>query len=67
MVRRIHDQVFTDGTHYVKATGLSTDTKPVAGLITGSHFVEVDTGKQYLYDEIGEEWHEAPTGYIAPD
>ena len=66
MVRKIYDQVFTDGTHYVKAAGLSTDQKPDAGLITGSHFVEVNTGKQFLFDEAGQTWHEAPEGYIAP-
>lgn len=67
MVRKIVDQVFQDGSHYVKAAGLRTDVKPTTGLITGSHFVEVDTGKQYLYDEIGESWSEVQRGYIAPE
>ena len=66
MVRKIYDQVFTDGKHYVKAAGLSTDAKPTAGLITGSYFIEVNTGKEFLLDEVSEEWHEAPQGYIAP-
>lgn len=66
MVRKIYDQVFTDGTHYVKAAGLASDSKPTAGLITGSHFVEVDTGKEYLYDEVSHNWHEIEKGYIAP-
>ena len=67
MVRKIVDSLFNDGKHYVKAAGLSTDSKPTTGLITGSHFVEVDTGKQYLYDEVGESWAEVPDSYIAPD
>lgn len=66
MVRRIYDQVFTDGKHYVKAAGLSTDTKPTEGLITGSYFIEVNTGKEFLLDEAAGVWHEAPAGYIAP-
>ena len=38
--------------------GLSTDTKPTDGLVTGSSFLEVDTGKLSLYDEVNEEWNE---------
>lgn len=29
---------------YIEAYGLSTDDKPVGGIITGSKFTEVDTG-----------------------
>lgn len=42
---------------YVEAAGLSTDTKP-DNVITGSIFVEVDTGKVFMYDEVGESWVE---------
>ena len=31
--------------------GLSTDTKPTTGIVTGSIFIEVDTGDIYLYNE----------------
>ena len=37
--------------------GLSTDTKPLDEP-NGSKFVEMDTGKLYLYDAEGEEWLE---------
>ena len=37
--------------------GLSTDSKPTTGLVTGSSFVEVDTGDAYLFDEVGSTWH----------
>lgn len=37
---------------YIEAAGLSTDTKPTDGVSTGSMFIEVDTGKAYLYDEV---------------
>jgi len=36
--------------------GNSTDTKPTTGIITGSTFLEVDTGKTYLYDEDTGTW-----------
>ena len=34
----------------VKIAGLSSDTKPTAGLVSGSRFLEVDTGKTYVLD-----------------
>lgn len=37
--------------------GLSTDAKPV-GAINGSAYIEIDTGKVFLYDAIGQIWHE---------
>lgn len=37
--------------------GLSTDAKPV-GAINGSAYIEIDTGKVFLYDAIGQTWHE---------
>ena len=30
--------------------GLSGDSKPTDGLVSGSSFIEVDTGKQYVLD-----------------
>lgn len=44
---------FDDDLNLVRFAGLSTDTKPVGGLVTGSEFVEVDTGDVYAYDETG--------------
>ena len=41
----------------MEAAGLSTDPKPTLTLITGSRFIEVDTGKEYRYDELGVEWY----------
>ena len=41
------------------AAGLSTDTpKPTTGVANGSMFVEMDTGKIYLFDADGETWRE---------
>ena len=36
---------------YLEISCRSTDTKPTAGVATGSICVEVDTGKVFLYDE----------------
>ena len=38
--------------------GLSTDTKPTDGVDNGAFFVEMDTGKLYLFDAEGDEWLE---------
>lgn len=47
--------------------GLSSDTKPTTSyrgilICNGSLYDEIDTGKEYLYDEAGGEWHEQPDG-----
>lgn len=46
----------------VELRGLSTDTKPktINGYVieNGSSFIEIDTGKIYLYNETSEEWSE---------
>ena len=44
--------------YYIEAFGLSTDTKPTTGIVTGSVFVEVDTAKAFLFDEENGEWDE---------
>ncbi len=37
---------------------LSTDDKPTAGMPNGSTCIEIDTGKVYLFDLDGNQWHE---------
>lgn len=44
--------------HYIEAAGLSTDSKPTDGLVTGSLFLEVDTGTVYAYDEVSGTWNQ---------
>lgn len=46
------------GRQYVEMAGLSTDNKPTTNLVTGSLFLEVDTGKVYAFDEISGTWNE---------
>lgn len=38
--------------------GLSTDEKPVEDVENGSAYMEMDTGKLYLYDAENETWRE---------
>lgn len=47
-----------DHAAYVEFAGLSTDTKPTGKFMTGSIFVEVDTGKVFFYNEAGSAWVE---------
>lgn len=46
----------------VELRGLSTDTKPTTienGIVeNGSSFLEINTGKLYMYDLAGQEWDE---------
>lgn len=58
MVRVLIDTQFDDEKHYIEAAGLSTDTKPNTDIITGSRYIEVNTGKEYRFDEVGGQWHE---------
>lgn len=56
MIRYLIHRPTTDGKVYAVIAGLSTDTKPTAGLITGSRFVAADTGAAYLFNETASAW-----------
>lgn len=67
MVRVIVDRVFDGDKRYIEAAGLNTDTKPTAGIITGSKFTEVNTGDVYLFAEgDSPTWTKVAAGYVAP-
>lgn len=51
MVRILKEQIYQDDKKYIEAAGLSTDDKPITNIVTGSVFVEVDTGDGYLFKE----------------
>jgi hypothetical protein len=57
MIRALVENTFDQHKKYFVLAGLSTDEKPVSGLITGSEFHEVDTGLTYQFDEAGSSWH----------
>ena len=64
MVRILVERMHTITKKYITAAGLSTDAKPAGNYVTGSKFVEVDTGKRFLYSEDSGQWLEDTT--IAP-
>lgn len=48
----------TPETILAEIVGLSTDSKPTAGIANGSIFIEMNTGKIYFYNEAGSAWVE---------
>ena len=68
MIRKLVDRFFDDNKKYCEMFGLSTDSKPVTGLVSGSKFTEVNTGDEYLFDETGAgTWTKVKAGYVAPE
>ena len=68
MVRTLVEKAFVAGKKYVEMVGLSTDTKPKAGVVTGSKFTEVNTGDVFLFDETGDgTWTKVAAGWVDPD
>lgn len=60
MVRILKSDLYVENLRYIEAAGLSGDTKPTAGIITGSRFTEVDTGLEFLFDEEDSTWYQFP-------
>ena len=56
MIRYLVAEPFAAGLTYAEIAGLSGDTKPTEGIVTGSKFTEVDTGVEYLFDEETGTW-----------
>lgn len=68
MIRKLVDRYFSESKKYTEMFGLSTDDKPLTGLVTGSKFTEVDTGDVYLFDETGDgTWTKVSAGWVNPD
>ena len=42
--------------HYAWIAGDSTETKPTAGIVDGSQFLETDTGDVYVFNEKTTAW-----------
>lgn len=67
MIRKLVDRYYTPDKKYAEMFGLSTDTKPKDGLVTGSKFTEVNTGDIYLFDETGSgTWTKVSAGWVDP-
>lgn len=58
MVRILQARIVAGDAEYIEAAGLSTDDKPTGNVVTGSTFLEVDTGDVYAYDEEGDAGYE---------
>ena len=62
MIRTLERRGYAGNLILCKLAGDSSDTKPVTGIVTGSEFLEVDTGKTYLFDEFTGEWYATGSG-----
>ena len=51
MIRVLSERVFEDGKKLVELAGLSTESKPTAGIVTGSRYICADTGDVYMFYE----------------
>ena len=59
MVRITSEIMMSEDERLIESYGLSTDTKPTTGVITGSVFIEIDTSSAYFYDEDSGNWIKA--------
>ena len=62
MIRTYERKAFTGELLLCRYFGNSGDSKPTTGIVTGSSFKEVDTGIEYLYDEVSGGWIAQNTG-----
>lgn len=51
MIRITAERIIEGNKKYIEASGLSTDSKPTANIVTGSLFLEVDSGDVYAFAE----------------
>lgn len=56
MIRINYEKPIGGALRYIEVSGLSTDTKPDTGIVTGSIFLEIDTSDMYVYDEDTLTW-----------
>ena len=62
MIRTLERKAYTGNLLLCKFAGNSGDSKPTEGIVTGSVFKEVDTGIEYLFDEVSGGWVAQNTG-----
>ena len=62
MIRTYERKAFTGELLLCRYFGNSGDSKPTTGIVTGSSFKEVDTGIEYLFDEVSGGWIAQGTG-----
>ena len=59
MARNLVEQPFNQDLKYIEWYGLSTETKPTIGIVTGSFAYETDTGDAYFFEETTGTWTKA--------
>ena len=59
MARNLVEQPFNQDLKYIEWYGLSTETKPTTGIVTGSFAYETDTGDAYFFEETTGTWTKA--------
>lgn len=57
MVRELEKKHYSTDKLFVRLAGLSSDSKPTDGIVTGSEFTEVDTGIKNYFDETTQAWY----------
>lgn len=57
-MRALVENKFSDNKKYVELYGTSSESKPTTGIVMGSVFVEVNTGKVFLFNEDASAWVE---------
>ena len=62
MVRELAGFAYDGEKKFCDFAGMSSDTKPTGNFITGSRFIEVDTGVVFLYDETSQSWFSQGSG-----
>lgn len=58
MITIYRENGIVEGKGELEYRGLSTDTKPTENVNNGSVFIEIDTGKMFLYDQQNSLWKE---------
>ena len=61
-MRIVDAKQYTPSTRWIFAEGMSTETKPTSGLVTGSRFRELDTGVMWTFDETTQQWYNGNGG-----
>lgn len=57
-MRITEETVLTNEVKVCTIFGTSSETKPTTGIAFGSVFIEVDTGKAFLFNEANSTWVE---------
>lgn len=66
MVRVYATEWHDESKIYARYRGNSDDQKPTQGLITGSEFLECDTGRLFYYEEVSNRWYPSSNASKTP-